>query len=459
MPFPPSIRLTRASDAAESYKELTSTQVNRMRKAGGGTIKVGGSSYTVTIQADGKVNVNPFRPRDSKVTTKVTTELKHLLMQRVGEELAREQKEAELQSKRTSTRVQSGKTLSSPEIMSFESQEDANIRLSGHAAYGFHYNARRDSNIRFMANVDGKEKPQGMTTIDVLNKYIGVKWYDEKDPRSYAETMRHNLSSSSVIEAHPIIEESSEEGFVSVTKDPPFSSVIEMVSDEEDYASVIKKSQNGEWQKMLSERLHDSPERFDMFERISVMQKIDRGESPHGATPTMIARVKANGLDTEIRELLLKNSPALNKELAELPPAARDQRLDELVSEAKSLAAKSREKRLESLSINDARDAKPKNGIFREASMTHYFRQTSKLGLTFFKEQGIPVDFWMQMPDKSTVTSTDTLTAQGRVDRRLAGYSEAITLSEMREVQRLAAKEEAGHIHFVASMPAPAPST
>jgi hypothetical protein len=268
--------------------------------------------------------------------------------------------------------------------------------LRNQAAYGFHeVRLRSDS-------TNPNSRMQRMITINDLNDEIGVDFYN----------MRKNLA--------PI----------------PAPRRISPLADA--------------WRTKLNGQITSSPERFDMFKRIQILEQIANGENPKGATEGMKAKVKASGasgLDVKIGDLLRKNSDELNRDIRNaggIKSDAGQQILDQAVENAKRIAKMDIDERMRHL-------ARPGNAYLRDASAIHYFRNTSKLGLEFFGQQRIPVAFWLQDPDGKTLNSRRMLQNEARNEHYAEGFNKAITFSEMCHVMRMKAKGEGDHIHFVTS--------
>jgi hypothetical protein len=303
-------------------------------------------------------------------------------------------------------------------------------------AYGF-------NNVRLCSDStdEAYDMESKMVTMNELNDIFGItfpKHPTQGNKNKYKETIQRNLN-----EIGPLMKN--------------YSPKIN---------GLLGDDAGQEWRKMLNARLASSPDRFDIFERIRLLVQINEGLDPAaGATDDMKAKVMVNGLDAEIGSLLCKNSESLNKAIQAsggITSNAGQQLLNKVIARAKNIAQNVGTTKKES--IDKRTDALLENNQYnkylQEAISTHYFRNTSKLGLEFFGKQKSPIKvaFWLQDRERKTITNTDILQRTDRNDRNAKGFSEPITFSELREIIRMKARGEGGHIYLVTSATIPSTS-
>jgi hypothetical protein len=414
------INLDRARDVA-SARLVDASSIRNLADSGQGSVKVGSSTYKVSVES-GAATVradnflaklrNFFSPvRVNKLQTLLTDRLH---AQQVAAGLVSERQDSKSAAisaalSRASATVRHTSTISEAELAGMESQ----------VAYGFASGRRPIRSV--IVNAGGQTQWVNTLTIDKLNANNTIAYIGNQT--NYGLLMREYLDPQAV-RARALLE-----------RTPP----------EERELSL-------EWRGFLAERLDcdDGQEHFDIFARVhSYMRELENPGSG-GLTPSSQDKLQAKGLDGLIRELLLKNSPSLN----EMAVAAKEESLRELTAQVKTLAPLNREARLE---IFFTGSLPPDVGVLlSEAGTTHYFRQTSKLGLDFFRSRTppVPVNFWLQNPDLTTVSSADTLMASGRQARRENSFSEAITYSEMRHALR----HNYENVHYLTFYTAPTPA-
>jgi hypothetical protein len=380
--------------------------INKMIDGNGGTIQIGNKDYRVTIgKTDGKHTVT-FGDTWSDFSDDKRDKLGLLLEHRLNGTQGI-----------LSRTIQPINVISLPERADFVKQ--LTEKSSPAAAYGFN-DVRLRSRLEHVHSADMK-----MTTINDLNRKIGVKF--------------------------PVFPKRVDGGD---NNDVAYSNMLKNLNPTNNVYNPSNK-----WLKMLDGEIKEHRDRFDMFERITLLTQISEGQNPQGATEGMKAKLDASSLDERIGDLLRKNSEYLNQDIKELgkdSPAGK-QLLADAVKHAKYVAStmKTAEERIGYLE-NIHRH--PCNTYLRQASAMHYFRNNSKLGLEFFEQQGTKVALWLQNLNKETIRDTTILQHTDRDKRYASGYSEAISFSEMRHAMRMIAKGNGTHIHFVTSATIPSTS-
>jgi hypothetical protein len=417
-----SLTISHARDVAASGSKVRMDDFADMRRTGQGFIKVGHAKYRITI-ANGRATVTAdnanakFRAHFGNRREKLEGALNLRLLRMQTYDALKQTKDGVIRAGFQGIEVKSTRTMLGPGISK---------GLTG-AAYGFE--SGRPIRNR-MVNLLGQETHARLLTIDTQNTNIGVKYkFNSSRPDEGLANMR-TLLNRQAIAAMPI------EGGISA-----------------DAANLAQ-----EWKTFLLGKIDDGTAKLDLFDKLGKMREYTRTGIAGGMSPMQIARLKANGLDGEISDALMKNSGLLFKTPYHQPRPAAEQK--QLLAKAVALF-----KELQTLPTPAARIDRlaellgdqpyPTEAlIVEQACVTHYFRQTSKLGLEFFTQQkGMDVNFWLQNPDRSTVSSADTLLGGAREQRHAAGYSEPITFSEMRHAMRLREGGHGAHLKFVTSAP------
>lgn len=399
--------LEKARDAA-SYARLDGSFERDLKQSGQGTLTIGTTRYRVSLHEDG-VSVttdNVFARLRHAFSTRRPEKLQQLLTERLrlahdaGRrfESMQQSKEHAFADSFSQVDIRSTSTLSPDEITAMRQQ----------AAYGFEV----AKPIRGTLSVVG-DTPQRarMQMVDTLNLRTGIM---------YQPVMRAAIFN--------LMGTAPGEGLLSSGGLPRKT----YPGDEEGTA----------WRTFLAERIEAGTAHLDLFARLDTL----RQAVPHlqseadgcGLTPAQHTRLLAHGFDEEIRNALLKNSPILGKALHGMSPEAKEKLLREIIEDVKALLDRptlaERGRFLDRLVA-----VRPQCGdIIANAMQTHFFRQTSKLGLEFFSTRGQGVKFWMQTLDGEKITDSATFAGAAQRRARLEeGYSEAITFSEMRHAMRL----------------------
>lgn len=403
--MPPTIR--HAGDAA-SYARLDGSFEHDLKQSGQGTLTVGTTRYRVSLHHDG-LSVTPdnvFARLRHTFSARRPEKLQRLLTERLQSsrgaearlEVMQQAKEHAFADRFSHIDIRSTSTLSPGEIDAMRQQ----------AAYGFEV----AKPIRGTLSVVG-DTPQRarMQMVDTLNLRTGIM---------YQPVMRAAVFN--------LMGTAPGEGLLSAGGLPRKT----YPGDDEGTA----------WRTFLAERIEAGTAHLDLFARLDTLRQalpnLHDGPEACGLTPARHTRLLAHGFDGEIRDVLLKNSPILGKTLRDMTPDAKERLLRELVEDVKTLLEKPTLAE-QGQHLDRLITMRPQCGeIIANAMQTHFFRQTSKLGLEFFSTRGQGVKFWMQTLDGEKITDSATFagTAQRRA-RLEEGYSEAITFSEMRHAMRL----------------------
>jgi hypothetical protein len=417
-------------DSPHEVVNISRADIDKMKREGGGTIEIGGQEYKVEIA--GKTVNFP----SGSVSSDIHNKLKQRLECRLeGIDLLEKYKDLEKYNNESTGSSDRRRTSSTQSILSNQdllapssthvikptddpSKIESHVWLKklhsdstkgsswkDYAAFGF-------GSIRMCFPVSDSESKQimEMTTIDELNHTIGVRF--PSDPAKADDTSESG---------QPIF---NPETYLVHYK----SYMEENLNLSPPEATTLPPPLSAAWHNMLYKSLGSSPERFNMFKRIQIMVQIADGESTTGATTGMEAKVKANGLNAEIGDLLRKNSSELNTAIMKASEEGKELILKKAVEYAIKIATDSDPINALVTNDNSVADDNSENKLYlREASAKHYFRNTSKLGLEFFKEQKIPVVFWLQDLGGKTITSTDTLKDDTHKKNYKKGYNKAIT--------------------------------
>lgn len=186
--------------------------------------------------------------------------------------------------------------------------------------------------------------------------------------------------------------------------------------------------------------LMQNADRVDIFKKLQ--NYIDSANAKPLKKTGWAAEVRKFGVDKMLEAFILKNMDVGERQ------NYRDH-IGYFVNVMKECLALNREGRLTSDAYTEIltrpREGRPRffDGAFRELIGTAFFRQTSKLGLEFFRQKGIPVLFqWSRFDGKSAGTKAeqkvinDKWWLNGSKGSKFTKYS-SITYSEMRHVARL----------------------
>jgi hypothetical protein len=293
------------------------------------------------------------------------------------------------------------------------------------AAYGF------DGNFYIRNRIVGKIATEpatfaGLLTIDTLNACFGLRCvFNATFPTPDMNALRTMLNPEA-IRSMPLDPEAS-------PADIPLATA---------------------WKAFLQHKIDVGTAKLDIFEKLDKMRLSSLTKEKGELTDLQFRRLHANGLDGEIGDALMKNSGLLFKDRSGIERTPEDQK--ELLASSVALFKEllllpNPEDRVTALE-NRRGTEEPFNDaalIVEQACFTHFFRQTSKMGLNFFTQQGMDVNFWLQKPDERTVDSADTLVGAAIKQRRGEGHNEAITFSEMRHAMRMRAAGIGGQIKFI----------
>ncbi len=267
----------------------------------------------------------------------------------------------------------------------------ANAPRSEVAVYGF--DSVRNANIDILGNAiknSSEQRNVTFSTIDLYNRGIGITW----DSIAF-----ESLS-----------------GFIQDIK----SGTIAIGQN----SSSIPRDKLSAWAKFLQRP--GNLEKIDIFGRLGDYVSI--GDSPSRAQkklPGWKGEFARRGTQEAMEAFVRKNLTSDIKYMG-----ATD---DDIPRVAKALIELAR-------GNHPTIDGDTK-GIMNEVVKTAFFRQTSKLGLNFFKEKGTPVMFyWMNFTGFSMPDNNSTLSDKWwhNPDAKISDHNVVyVTFSEMRHVQKM----------------------